>query len=71
MEKSRPDALRSPAHISIVERLLGAVFRWSVDPTPSGLQHMDDTANHAVIIHSRLAAGVSRQMGDDLFELLI
>ena len=70
VEQIDPNALRGPAHIAVVERLLRSVFRRRVDPTTARLQHVNDAADHASIVNPRLASRVRRQMRFDLPKLL-
>ena len=71
MEEPLPDALRGPSDVSVVERLSRSVVGRGVDPTPARLQDMDDAADHAAIIDSRLSAGFTRQMRRNPIELLV
>lgn len=71
MEEPLPDALRSPADVAIVEGLPRSVVGGRVDPAPTRLQDVDDTADHAAIVDPRLSPRVTRQMRGNPFELLV
>ena len=71
VEQVDPDALRSPAHISIVERLPGSIFWRGIDPAPARFQHMNDATDHAPIIDTRFAARIRRQVWFDLRKLRV
>ena len=60
MEEIDPDALRGPADIAVVERLAGPVVGRRIDPAPAGLQNMDDAADHAAVVNTRLATRIRR-----------
>jgi hypothetical protein len=49
--------------------LLRSVLGRRIDPAAAGLQHMDDAAEHAPVIHPRLAPGVRGKMRRDLRKL--
>ena len=66
-----PDAFRRPADIPIVEGFSRPILGRGIDPTPARLQDVDDTADHASVVHSRLAARVARKMRENSLELLV
>ena len=69
MEYLAPDTLASPALEAVVERLPRAVDGRGIDPASTALDDMDDAADHAPVIHARLAASVGRKMRSQLREL--
>ena len=71
LEDARPHALLGPAHEAVVERLARTVDRGRVDPASTGFEHMNDPADDAAVVHSRLAARVGRQMRLKPRELLL
>ena len=71
MKEIDPDAFFSPADIAVVERLLRPVFRRRVDPSTAGLEHVDDAADHAAVINTRLAARVGRKVRRNLQKLRV
>lgn len=62
LEDVAPDAFGRPAHETIVERLARTIDGRCVDPASTGLQHMNDPADDAAVIDSRLAARIGRKM---------
>ena len=68
-ENVRPHALGRPADEPIVERLARAVDLGSIRPSATGLQNMDDPADHPPVIHPRYASGVRRQQRSQEGEL--
>ena len=46
-----PNALRPPAHEPIVERFMRPVVRRCIFPSTTGLQHLNDAADHPSIIN--------------------
>lgn len=49
-EYALPHATSSPASISVVDRLCGAVFRRHVAPSPTGFQDVQDAADDAPVM---------------------
>jgi hypothetical protein len=60
-ENGFPYATLGPADEPVVERLLGPIDIGAVGPTPAAAKGMNDPAQHATIIHARLAAHIGRQ----------
>jgi hypothetical protein len=60
MEEIEPDAFGSPADVAVVEGLARPVFRRSINPAPTGLENMDDAADHPAVANKRLATRISR-----------
>lgn len=60
MEEIGPNAFGSPADITVVERLAWPIVGRRVDPTPAGLENMDDAADHPAVVNTRLAARIPR-----------
>ena len=58
MENIAPHALGRPAHEAVVEGFARAIDPGSIDPTASGLQNMNDSADDPAVIHPGLAARV-------------
>ena len=71
MEQGNPYALLSPSHVAIVERFLWTIRRRRVDPAPTGFQNVNNAADYAPIIDTRLASCIARQMRRDFGKLLI
>ena len=59
VKETDPNALGGPADIAIVEGLARSVLRRCIDPTPAGLEDVDDPADHPAVVNTRLAAGVT------------
>ena len=70
-EQVLPDAAPRPAHKAIINRCRWAIFRRAIAPAATALQHMHDTANHAVIIHPLNASYIRRQQRLDPLPLLV
>lgn len=70
MKQVAPNAFVSPSNEAVIEGLARAIHIRRVDPAPSGFQKMDDAADHAAIIDTRLAACIRRQIRLDPPELL-
>ena len=51
LEQFAPDTPRAPAMEAVIDRRGRPVDAWRVPPTATGLEHMDDAANHATIIN--------------------
>jgi hypothetical protein len=49
-EDTLPNSLRTPAVEAIVDRLGWPIFRRTIDPSTSGLEHMHDAAQNAPIV---------------------
>jgi hypothetical protein len=62
LEQTDPDALGRPTHIAVVKRFFRSVFRRRVGPASARFQHMNNAADDAQIIDTRLAARVGRKM---------
>ena len=58
MENIGPHALGRPAHKAVVQGCARPVDRRRVDPTASGLQNMNDSADHPAVIHPELATRI-------------
>jgi len=69
MEEIDPDSLGGPADIAVIKRLAWPIVRRRIDPAPAGLQDMDDAADHAAVVNSRLASRIRRQIRLDPREL--
>ena len=69
MEEIDPDALGGPADIAVIKRLAWPIIRRRIDPAPAGLQDIDDAADHAAVVNSRLASRIRRQIRLDPREL--
>ena len=54
-EDAFPDAALGPANEAIVERLLRSIDVGAVRPAATASQRMDDSAQHATIVHAWLA----------------
>ncbi len=63
LEQARPDAFRSPALKPIVERLARAIRGRRILPPRAGQHDLNDAADHASIIHARLATRIGGQCG--------
>src|SRR5437879_4345909 len=70
-EQVLPYTAPRPPHKAIVNRRRRAVLRRAIAPPAAALQHMQDAADHAAIIHAILAAYVRRQMRLDPSPLLV
>lgn len=62
LEQARPDAFRSPALKPIVERLARAIRGRRILPPRAGQHDLNDAADHASLIHARLATRIGGQM---------
>jgi hypothetical protein len=62
MKDALPNPFGRPAHEAIVERLAWAIDGRRIGPAAAGFEHMNNPADDAPIIHSRLAARISRQI---------
>src|SRR6516165_5754348 len=51
LEYPKPDPLAAPAVEAVIDRRIGTVFGRAVAPACPGLQHVDDTADDATIVH--------------------
>src|SRR6266849_1628994 len=71
MENVDPHAFGSPSDKSIVQRLSRPVDVRGIDPATTGLEHMDDAADHPAVIDPRLAARVPRQQRLEPSELVL
>ena len=72
LEQIGPDTLLRPAHETIVERLLRPVdVPWRIRPAATGLQHMNDAADHPAIVDPLLAARIRRQVWRNLRKLRV
>jgi len=71
VEDVHPDAFGCPAHEAIVERLARAIDGRRIDPTRTGLQHVNDPADDAPVVSSRLAARIRRKMWSQPSELSV
>ena len=58
MENIGPHSLGRPAHEAVVEGFARPVDRRRIDPTASGLQNMNDSADHPAVVHPELATRV-------------
>jgi len=70
-EQPFPHTALGPAHEAIVNRRWRPVFRRTITPSAAALQHMQDAADHAPIIHPILAPHVRRQQRPDPLPLLV
>src|SRR5258708_8736240 len=53
-----PNSLRTPAVEAIIDRLGRPIFRRTVDPSTSGLEHMhDSTQNSPIVLRLHATAG--------------
>jgi hypothetical protein len=50
LEDALPNSLRTPAVEAIVDRLGRPIFRRTIDPSTSALEHMHDPAQNAPIV---------------------
>ena len=66
-----PYALRCPADEAIVECFARTIDLRRIDPAPTGLQNLDNTADDAPIIDPRLAARIIRQKRFENSELIL
>jgi hypothetical protein len=71
MEDALPSTVIGPPHEAVVERLLGAIVERTIAPAPAAAQRMDNSREHAAIIHAGNAARVARQQRLDPRPLLI
>jgi len=71
VEDVHPDAFGRPAHEAVVERLARAVDARCIGPTRTRLQHVNDAADDAPIVSSRLAARIRRKMWRQPSELRV
>jgi hypothetical protein len=60
-ENALPDAAFSPAHETVVKRLLGTVDVRAIGPATTAFQRMDDPAENPAIVNPLLAANIGRQ----------
>jgi hypothetical protein len=70
-EDAFPDAALVPANEAIVERLLRSIDVGAVRPAATASQRMNDSAQHASIVHARLAPHIRWQERFDPFPLRI
>src|SRR5258708_29228017 len=61
-EKLLPDAPFSPPRKAIVDRRVRTVLRRAILPPTAAPQHMQEAADHPLIVRPFLAAHVRRQM---------
>jgi hypothetical protein len=54
-----PNSLRTPAVEAIIDRLVRSIFRRTVDPSTSGLEHMLDSTQNAQIVPRLHATAVA------------
>ena len=71
VEDVHPDAFGRPAHEAIVERLARTVDRRRINPTRTGLQNVNDAADDAPVVGSRLATRIRRKMWRQPSELCV
>ena len=56
---------------AVVERLLWSIGGRRVDPTPAGLQDVDEAAEHAAVIDPRLARRLGRSARGNRRKLIV
>ena len=61
MENLDPNALFSPSHEPIVERLVRAIIIGRINPTAAGFQNVHNAADDAPVVNTRLAARIGWQ----------
>ena len=62
-EDAFPNAALGPSHEPVIKRLLGSIDVGTVDPTTPAAKGVGDPAQHAPIIHARLAAHMVASSG--------
>ena len=70
-EQPLPDTALGPAHKPIVDRRRRAILRRAILPAAAAPQNMQDAADDPAVVHTILAAHISRQVRLNLPPLII
>src|SRR5262245_29779629 len=70
-EQIFPDPALRPAHKTVIDRRRRPILGRAIAPAAAAFEHMHDAADHAAVIHPRLAPDVRCQLRFDPAPLLV